>query len=120
VCPFACPNLHRRRGHLLAREPVLRRVTPLFLAVVAISPCTQPSCAAPPTLPGEGRRQPGHRLPRLAEDTTTGRSACCKSVFQVFEMFQRYDASVAYGCCKSRSGCFTYCNGYTRMLQMFV
>jgi hypothetical protein len=29
-------------------------------------------------------------------------------------MFQRYVASVSYGCCKSRSEC---CNGCTRMLQ---
>jgi hypothetical protein len=46
--------------------------------------------------------------------TTTGRNTCWKRMFQVF---QRYDAIVAYKCCKSRSGCCPYCNGYTCMLQ---
>ena len=81
--------------------------------------------------PGEGvvagrtqaRRKRSWRLPgrttilgrRLAR---TGRSplcsassrrrvkkGCCKHIFQVFQMFHRYAASVSYGCCKSRSGC---------------
>ena len=30
-------------------------------------------------------------------------SACCKHMFQVFHICQRYVASVSYGCCKSRS-----------------
>jgi hypothetical protein len=34
-----------------------------------------------------------------------------------FKCFQRYVASVSYGCCKSRSKCCTCCNGCTRMLQ---
>jgi hypothetical protein len=38
-------------------------------------------------------------------------------------MFQRYVATVVYQCCKSRSGCYTCCNGYIRcfkcMFQMF-
>jgi hypothetical protein len=42
---------------------------------------------------------------------------CCRCMFQVFQMFHRYVASVSYGCCKSRSGCCIYCNGCTRMLQ---
>ena len=29
-------------------------------------------------------------------------------------------ASVVYRCCKSRSGCCTCCNGYTRMFQVYV
>jgi hypothetical protein len=29
-------------------------------------------------------------------------SACYRRLFQVFHMFQRYVASVSYGCCKSR------------------
>jgi len=35
-------------------------------------------------------------------------------------MFQRYVASVLYQYCKSRSGCYTCCNSYTRMFQMYV
>jgi hypothetical protein len=41
-------------------------------------------------------------------------------MFQVFQMFSRYVASVSYGCCKSRSRCYICCNGYTRMLQASV
>jgi hypothetical protein len=29
-------------------------------------------------------------------------------------------ACVSSGCCKSRSGCYTCCNRYTRMLQVYV
>ena len=47
-------------------------------------------------------------------------SACCNSMFQVFQMFQRYVVSVLCGCCKSRSGYCICCNGYTRMLQAYV
>ena len=47
-------------------------------------------------------------------------SACCKRMFQVFQMFQRYVSSVSYGCCKSRSGYHICCNGCTRMLQAYV
>jgi hypothetical protein len=47
-------------------------------------------------------------------------SACYTSMFQVFQMFQRYVANVVYQCCKSRSGCCTCCNGYTRMFQVYV
>jgi hypothetical protein len=39
---------------------------------------------------------------------------------QVFQMFQRYVASVLYGCCKSRSGCCICSNGCIRMLQMSI
>jgi hypothetical protein len=38
------------------------------------------------------------------------KSACCKCIFQVF---QRYVASVSYGCC-------ICCNDYTHMLQVSV
>jgi hypothetical protein len=44
-------------------------------------------------------------------------SACCKHMFQLFFMFQKYAASVLYGCCKSRSGCCICCSGSTRMLS---
>jgi hypothetical protein len=47
-------------------------------------------------------------------------SACCKPLFQVFQMFQRCVASVSHRCCKSRSGCCTCCNGYTCMFQCFI
>jgi hypothetical protein len=46
------------------------------------------------------------------------KNAGCERMFQVF---QRYVASVSYGCCKcNRSGCCICCNGYTPMLQAFV
>jgi hypothetical protein len=47
-------------------------------------------------------------------------NTCCKSMFQVFQMFHLNVVSVSCGYCKSRSGCCIYCNGYTRMLQTFV
>jgi hypothetical protein len=45
------------------------------------------------------------------------KNVCCKCIFQMFKMFQRY---VSYGCCKDRSECCTCCNVLTRMLQEFV
>jgi hypothetical protein len=45
---------------------------------------------------------------------------CCKRMFQLFWMFQRYATSVSYVCCKIRSRCCIFCNDYTRMLQAFV
>jgi hypothetical protein len=41
-------------------------------------------------------------------------------MFKVFQMFQKYVASVSDGCCKSISGCCICCNGCTRMLQRSV
>ena len=38
----------------------------------------------------------------------------------MLEVFQRYVASVSYGCCKSSSGYCICCNGYIRMLQMSI
>ena len=38
---------------------------------------------------------------------------CCKCMFQMFHLFQTYIASVLSRCC-------IYCNGYTRMLQVYV
>jgi hypothetical protein len=35
-------------------------------------------------------------------------------------MFQSYVASVSYRYCKTRSGCCTCCNGYARMVQVYV
>ena len=61
-----------------------------------------------PGPPVEGHRRAKHRLLRSAKDTTTGGPACCKNMFQVFQMFHRYVASVLYGRCKSRSRCCTY------------
>jgi hypothetical protein len=43
-------------------------------------------------------------------------NACCKRMFQVFQM---YIVSVSDVYCKSRSGCCICCNGYTHMLQVF-
>jgi hypothetical protein len=50
---------------------------------------------------GEGRRRPGHHLPRLAEDTTTGRSACFRGMLQVLHMdVAKVDRDVARVCSK--------------------
>ena len=38
---------------------------------------------------------------------------CCKCMFQIFELFQRYVVSVLSGCC-------ICCTGNTRMLQVYV
>jgi hypothetical protein len=43
-------------------------------------------------------------------------NACCKRMFQVFQMFQRYVAIVSYECCKSRLKCCICCNGCTHIL----
>jgi hypothetical protein len=48
------------------------------------------------------------------------KNACCKHMFQVFQMFQRYVTSISCGCCKSRSGCCICCTGCSRMLQASV
>jgi hypothetical protein len=40
---------------------------------------------------------------------------CRKLMFQVFQMFWRYVANVLYLCCKSRLGCYTCCNGVSRV-----
>jgi hypothetical protein len=42
------------------------------------------------------------------------KSTCCKRMFQLFYMFQMYVASVSYGCCKSRSGCYINCKCFQR------
>jgi hypothetical protein len=50
-------------------------------------------------------------------------TACCKHLFQVFQIFQRYVASVLYQCSKSRSGRCTCCNGVfkctSKMFHLF-
>jgi cation transport ATPase len=43
-----------------------------------------------------------------------------QAYFSMFQMFQRYVASVSYRYCKSRLRCFIRCNGCTGMLQAFV
>jgi hypothetical protein len=47
-------------------------------------------------------------------------SACCKLLCKVFQIFQRYVASISYGCCKNRLRCCICCNGCTRILQYFI
>jgi hypothetical protein len=47
-------------------------------------------------------------------------STCCNNMFQVFQIFHRYVVSVVYRCCKSRSRCYTCCNDYKRMFQVYV
>jgi hypothetical protein len=48
---------------------------------------------------------------------------CCRCMFQVFQLFQRYVAVVSYGYCKSRSGMLYIlqcCKCFRGMLQVFV
>jgi hypothetical protein len=78
----------------------------------------RPSQGAPTSTLGTG----GARAPP-ALTLTTGINRpqslllCCKRMFQ---LFQRYVASVSYECCKSKLGCCICCNGYTCMLQVSV
>jgi hypothetical protein len=48
------------------------------------------------------------------------KSICCKHMFQVFQIFQRYIAIVSYEYCKSRSGYYTCCISYKLMLQVSI
>jgi hypothetical protein len=45
---------------------------------------------------------------------------CLKCMFQMFFLFHTYVASISSRCCKYRSGCCIMCNGYIRMLQVYV
>jgi hypothetical protein len=56
----------------------------------------------------------------LAQLPSFVESSCCKYMFLVFQMFQRYVVSLSDVCCKSRSGCCICCNSSTRMLQRSV
>jgi hypothetical protein len=47
-------------------------------------------------------------------------SACCKRLFQVFQMFLSYITGVSCGCYKRRSRCCISCNGCLHMLRVFV
>jgi hypothetical protein len=52
-------------------------------------------------------------------------NTCCKRMFQVFQMFRSYVASVSYRCCKSRSKYVAMvvhicCKCFIRMLHMFA
>jgi hypothetical protein len=47
-------------------------------------------------------------------------TARCKRIFEVFQVFQRYVATVLYRCCKIKSGYCICCNGCTQMLQASV
>jgi hypothetical protein len=87
---------------------------------VACGPTTRRRCRRWPA-PGKAQaqlpaaKQRHHPRPRLAGtgrsplcSTSCGRmvkNTDCQRIFQVFQMFQRYVASVLDGCCKCRSGC---------------
>jgi hypothetical protein len=45
------------------------------------------------------------------------KSICCNDMFYAFQMYAAY---VLSGCCKSRSDVAYACNGYTRMLQVYI
>jgi hypothetical protein len=51
--------------------------------------------------------------PRAPFPSSDVASACCKCMFQVFQMFNMQVASAS-------CGCYICCNGYTRMLQASV
>jgi hypothetical protein len=123
------PTPPRHRGHPSLHAP--------SCATRTLCSPSRPSTAAPhsllahrshgmhpttttPAPPGEGHHRLGHHLPRSAEDITTGRSVCCKHIFQLFHMFQMYVSIVSDGCCKSRMRCCTCCIGYILLLQEYV
>jgi hypothetical protein len=90
---------------------------------VAALPLTEAAAARPLASPSA---TPWHRaLHRRASIRPSSKyicyteSACCKSIFQVFQMFLSVTC-VVYRCWKSRLGCCTCCNGYTRMFQAYV
>jgi hypothetical protein len=58
-------------------------------------------------LPPRGWNQPASASPPI----------CSKCMFQ---MFQRYVASILYGCCKSRSRCCICCKCFRGMVQAFI
>ena len=122
---MAFPNLHSRRGiphrspaaRLLQRDCRLLRPSPAWGASPRKTTPADRRCTFRPlweplaggAIAHHGAMQlPAHcwislcsappaSLPGFAE------SACCKSMFQVFQMFQRYVAGVVYQCYKSRS-----------------
>jgi hypothetical protein len=82
------------RDHLPVRAFIMRSAAPLCLAATTnhhhaplrarlSRPQHTPRVhiTTTPTPPGVGCRRLGHCLPRLAEDTMTGRSVCCKRMF---------------------------------------
>ena len=93
IIPEPEPVRPETRGYLIRNRPIaiLTHRGPRSLLPAAIlllhHDCTARSCCVVLRSPA--------CLPVFAE------SACCKRMFQ---MFQRYVASVSYRCCKSRSG----------------
>jgi hypothetical protein len=117
-----------RRGVLLpsprhagtASQRVARPMPP-FCVVRPMSPFhvvqPPPLSAAGSLPPVNSKRQRASILPNSKYMLPYAESACCKHMFQLFQLFQRYVASASYGCCKSRSGCCTCCKS---MFQMFL
>jgi hypothetical protein len=58
------------------------------------------------------RRTPHANKPPFSQQQgdVCAETACCKHLFKVSQIFQRYVASVSYGRCKNRLGCRTCCN----------
>jgi hypothetical protein len=99
-------------------------------------PCHALSSAAPMLGSPKRRRScllPGHAIILSRRPARTGclpalhyvvwkkgENTYCKPMFQVFQMFHMYIASVLCGCCKSRSGCCICCKCFGGMLQAFV
>jgi hypothetical protein len=43
---------------------------------------------------------------------------CCKCMFEMFDLFQKYVTIASSRCCKSRSGCCICCNDYVYVLNI--
>jgi hypothetical protein len=82
------------------------------------------SAGEPVTLPPLGhRRAPCVTSVELRNDeppfSQAARWYCAgKRCKHIFQMFQKCVTNVSHRCCKSTSGCYTCCNGYTRMFQV--
>jgi hypothetical protein len=104
-----------------ASPPRAAATTPADGGWAQVPGCLQPSQGAHTSAAGAGgARTP--LAPTLTARIDRPRSLplCCKRMFQLLQMFQRYIASVSYRWSKSRSRYCIYCNDYTCMLQASV
>jgi hypothetical protein len=90
---------------------------PLAVTVAAdASRSAGPWRGSPPTSPPTTAMMPHCRWRRRPHLDTSNVGSICSSVLDI----SKYVVSVSSVCCKSGSGCFTCCNGYTRMFQVYV
>jgi hypothetical protein len=106
------PPVHISRSACLARRgwgETRPRAAHDSQPVMAFS--TRVASSAPPANSTPVNKIPDEPLFSQAAQRCCTEIACCKHMFQIFRMFQRYVASVRSGCCKNRSGCCICCNG---------